>query len=111
MREGTRGSTLIRPDSVGSLGPSLDRSEELPAKGRSRTATWVMRGVVVLLFAALTAQLWRLQVVDGRDFTDRSAANWLRSAVIPPERGVIYDRNKQVLAIERADLRGLDHAR
>jgi penicillin-binding protein 2 len=98
VREATRGSTLIRSATVGSLGTSLDRSEELPTRGRSRTATWVVRGVVLLLFAALTAQLWRLQVVDGRDFAGRSAANWLRSAIIPPERGVIYDRDKQVLA-------------
>jgi penicillin-binding protein 2 len=77
---------------------TLDRTEERPPEERSRTGTWVLRGVIVLLFAALTAQLWRLQVVDGRDFAGRSAANWLRSAIIPPERGVIYDRNKQVLA-------------
>src|SRR5207244_7402821 len=46
----------------------------------------------------LTAQLWRLQVVDGQAYTNRSAANWLRQAVIPPQRGVIYDRNKTLLA-------------
>ena len=54
--------------------------------------------MVVLLFGILLAQLWRLQVVDGQAYTNRSAANWLRQAVIPPQRGVIYDRNKTLLA-------------
>src|ERR1700746_4046579 len=47
---------------------------------------------------AATAQLWRLQVVDGQQYTNRASANWLRQAVIPPQRGVIYDRNKTLLA-------------
>src|SRR5712691_13063408 len=46
----------------------------------------------------LTAELLRLQVVEGQAYTTRSAANWLRQAVIPPQRGVIYDRNKTLLA-------------
>jgi penicillin-binding protein 2 len=61
-------------------------------------STWLFRGVVVLLFSVLLAQLWKLQVVDGQAYTNRSAANWLRQAVIPPQRGVIYDRNKTLLA-------------
>ncbi len=80
------------------MSQSLDRSEERAPDERPRTATWVLRGAILLLFAALTAQLWRLQVVDGRDFVGRSAANWLRSATIPPQRGVIYDRNRSLLA-------------
>src|SRR5262249_51122018 len=40
----------------------------------------------------------RLQVVDGQLYTNRSVGNRLRQAVIPPQRGVIYDRNKTLLA-------------
>lgn len=58
----------------------------------------MFRGVVVVLFGILIAQLWRLQVVDGQAYTNRSAANWLRQAVIPPQRGVIYDRHRTLLA-------------
>jgi penicillin-binding protein 2 len=54
--------------------------------------------MVLLLFGILTAQLWRLQVVDGQLYTNRSVGNRLRQAVIPPQRGVIYDRNKTLLA-------------
>lgn len=78
--------------------PSLDRLDPAPIEQRPRASTWLFRGVVLLLFGILTAQLWRLQVVDGQAYTNRSAANWLRQAVIPPQRGVIYDRNRMLLA-------------
>jgi penicillin-binding protein 2 len=77
---------------------TLERPEAPPAESRSRTPTWVFRGAILLLFGLLTAQLWRLQVVDGAAFGRRSADNWLRQAVIPPQRGVIYDRNRTLLA-------------
>jgi penicillin-binding protein 2 len=60
--------------------------------------TWLFRGVVLLLFGILTAQLWRLQIVEGQTYTNRSALNSTRKAVISPQRGVIYDRNKMLLA-------------
>jgi penicillin-binding protein 2 len=80
------------------VGLSLDRLEPLLAERRPRPATWAFRTLVVLLFGVLTAQLWRLQVIDSREWNDRGASNRLRYAVIPPQRGVIYDRNKTLLA-------------
>jgi penicillin-binding protein 2 len=77
--------------------PQLERPE-VPTDGGPRPSTWFFRILVLLLFGVLTAQLWRLQVVDGQLYTNRSAGNWLRQAVIPPQRGVIYDRNKTLLA-------------
>ncbi len=78
---------------------SLERADTRPPEDeRPRTTVWVFRGVVLLLFAILTAQLWRLQIVEGRAYVGRSALNSLRTAVLPPQRGVIYDRNKALLA-------------
>ncbi len=79
---------------------TLDRAADTrpPGEERPRAGMWVFRGVVLLLFAILTAQLWRLQIVDFRAYTSRSALNSLRTAVIPPQRGVIFDRNKTILA-------------
>ncbi|MBV9600289.1 MAG: penicillin-binding protein 2, partial [Chloroflexi bacterium] len=79
------------------VNPALERPEA-PAERGPRPSTWFFRFLVLLLFGVLTAQLWRLQVVDGQLYTNRSAGNWLRQAVIPPQRGVIYDRNKTLLA-------------
>jgi len=76
---------------------SLERLEQPPER-RPRTGTWVFRSIVVLLFGVLTAQLWRLQVVENRALDQRGTQNWLRQAVIPSQRGIIYDRNKTLLA-------------
>ncbi|MBV8720396.1 MAG: penicillin-binding protein 2 [Chloroflexi bacterium] len=78
--------------------PSLERPEPVQTERGARPSTWLFRGMVLLLFGILTAQLWRLQVVDGQLYTNRSVGNRLRQAVIPPQRGVIYDRNKTILA-------------
>ncbi|MBI2755673.1 MAG: penicillin-binding protein 2 [Chloroflexi bacterium] len=80
------------------MAASLDRSEGPNAEPRSRAGVWVFRAVSVLLFAILTGQLWRLQIVDGRSYAGRSAANYLRTAAIAPQRGVIFDRNRTLLA-------------
>ena len=78
--------------------PTLERPEAPPQSRGPRPSTWFFRGLILIVFGVLTAQLWRLQVVDGQQFANRSAGNWLRQAVIPPQRGVIYDRNKTMLA-------------
>jgi penicillin-binding protein 2 len=78
--------------------PSLDRLEPSAAERGPRPSTWFFRILVLFVFGALTAQMWRLQVVDGQAYYNRSSANWLRQAVIPPQRGVIYDRNRALLA-------------
>jgi len=82
-----------------SVTPNLSSIEPQQApEQRPRTATWLFRAAVIVLFGMLTAQLWRLQVVDNRILNDRGTQNWLRYAVIQPQRGVIYDRNKTLLA-------------
>jgi hypothetical protein len=44
----------------------LDQLEPMTTDNRPRASTWVFRGVVLLLFDILTAQQWKLQVVDAR---------------------------------------------
>lgn len=85
-----------RPSHAMSL--SLNRTDQPASTERSRVPTWGFRIAAILLFAILTAQLWRLQIVDGRAYVGRSAANYLRTAVISPQRGVIYDRNRNIIA-------------
>ncbi len=78
---------------------SLDRTDlRSPEDARPQRSVWLFRAVVLLLFGILTAQLWRLQVIDGRAYANRSIQNSVRTAPIPPQRGVIYDRNKSLLA-------------
>jgi penicillin-binding protein 2 len=48
--------------------------------------------------AGLAAWYFRLQVLEHRDYATRSEANRIRLQPVVPGRGLIYDRNGQVLA-------------
>jgi len=49
--------------------------------------------LIVLLFAILTIQLVRMQVIEGDDYRAQAENNRLRELQILPARGLIYDRN------------------
>lgn len=72
--------------------------EPVARNARVRGRTWWLRIAAILAFLSLTAQLWRLQIVEGRAFQQEAAANHLRIGVVPPPRGLIYDRRGRVLA-------------
>ncbi len=57
--------------------------------------------VVLCLFALLFLRLWFLQLVQGEDMQQRSEHNRIRLQDLPPWRGMILDRNAQVLVANR----------
>lgn len=57
----------------------------------------VLRVVIVAVFLVLAGQLWRLQIVEGARFQRKAEANRLRLQPVAPLRGVIYDRNRELL--------------
>lgn len=57
------------------------------------TRIWVLRGVILLVFIALAAQLANLQLVRGHSYEQRAQLNQLRIEPVIPSRGLIYDRN------------------
>ena len=69
--------------------------EEPRGNGRHRAA----RAVLVIAFALLTVQLWRLQIINTGAYRDAAEGNRLRLSSIQPLRGVIYDRNLTPLAV------------
>lgn len=66
-----------------------------PPPGRR---TYVFRGAILLAFLIFTAQLWRLQIVEGATYLRKAEENRLRIGTIPPPRGLIYDRYGRKLA-------------
>jgi penicillin-binding protein 2 len=56
-----------------------------------------LRLMVVLAFGALTIQLARLQLINGSEFEARAELNQLRVEAVIPSRGLIYDRNGQLV--------------
>ena len=54
--------------------------------------------IIVLLFVALVLKLVNLQVTQYDYFSARSDGNRLHSQYVPPSRGLIFDRNGELLA-------------
>jgi penicillin-binding protein 2 len=57
--------------------------------------------IVVCLFGILFLRLWFLQLVKGEEMQQRSEHNRIRLQDLPPWRGMILDRNGQVLVANR----------
>lgn len=88
--------------------PSFDTRK---AEGRREVPitkrTISMVGVVFILVAsAFSWRLFELQIVNGADYRERSESNKLAEAIIIAERGVIYDRNGELLAWNEIDRSG-----
>ncbi|MGP1954131.1 MAG: penicillin-binding protein 2, partial [Arsenophonus sp. NC-QC1-MAG3] len=58
--------------------------------------------IIVILVSILIANLYHLQIVRHEDYQTRSNDNRIKLVPIPPNRGIIYDRNGIPLALNRA---------
>ena len=76
------------------------RGDGRPRDLRSRLAATAV--VLMLVFAALLARLWILQVVDGETYAELALQNHLKQREIPAPRGAIYDAHGQRIAEVRA---------
>lgn len=61
----------------------------------------LMRLLVVAAFMLLLGRLYQLQIVQGETYQAQSDQNRLRPRIIAPPRGVIYDRNGEILVRNR----------
>lgn len=73
---------------------------ELPIKKRS---VFVVGLIFSLIAALFFSKLFTLQVIEGASFRDQSEQNRINEGVIIAERGVIYDRNGELLAWNEHD--------
>ncbi|MFQ5340617.1 MAG: penicillin-binding protein 2 [Anaerolineae bacterium] len=62
----------------------------------------VYRAVVVVVFALLAGRLWQLQVVRGDRYRLQADTNRFRVEDIGAPRGVIYDRNGEIVVRNKA---------
>ncbi len=63
---------------------------------------WCAFGCASIAVFVLVLRLWYLQIVKGDYFRDRSENNRLRTVYIPSPRGLILDRQGEILARNRA---------
>ena len=59
--------------------------------------------IVLLLTSVLVTRLVHLQIVDYERFSELSQGNRFRIEPLPPNRGLIYDRNGLIIAENRPD--------
>ncbi len=55
---------------------------------------YMLLGITIAIFAM---RLWYLQIVNGRELRQFSEQNSIRETKIPAPRGIVYDRNGEVL--------------
>jgi penicillin-binding protein 2 len=67
-------------------------------KGNMQVRVVTLAVLVAVVFVVLGARLWYLQVLTGQDYTLAARATQHTDIKIPAQRGVIYDRNGEVLA-------------
>jgi penicillin-binding protein 2 len=73
------------------------RGTKLPARGR----LLILQALIVVIVAVLIGRLWQLQMVAGEQYRLLSDRNRLREVDVAAPRGVIYDRDGQILARNR----------
>ena len=79
--------------------PAKKRVDTPPmTKGNMQVRVVSFAIVVALVFVVLAARLWYLQVLTGDDYTLSAKAVHTREIKDPAQRGVIYDRDGEVLA-------------
>ena len=71
----------------------IEHGEGFPVRAR----VWILGGFILLLFGILTVQLVRLQLLNHDEYVARAASNRVRTIDIPPARGLIYDRDRNLL--------------
>ena len=79
----------------------LEHGEGFPIRAR----IWILSGFILLLFGILIVQLVRLQILQHDQFVARAASNRVRTIDIQPARGLIYDRDGNILVENAAAYR------
>jgi len=79
------------------LQPSLKSDENEPPLEKANGRLHLLRIVTLLAFLILAGQVWRLQIVYGEHYAQWADRMRFREVNIPAPRGVIYDRNGQLL--------------
>ncbi|MDQ4105566.1 MAG: penicillin-binding protein 2 [Actinomycetota bacterium] len=78
--------------------PQRKRGAPVMTKGNMQMRVVSVAILVAVIFVVLAIRLWYLQVLTGDDFTRSAEATQTREVKIPAQRGVVYDRNGDVLA-------------
>jgi len=93
----------ISPDEIFLDAENIPNFDSVQFEGRMEMGIkpkvfWFLGAVFLLLGVALIFRVAYLQIVKGAEFLERSQNNHLRLVALTPERGLIFDRNGELLA-------------
>ncbi|MEK6538549.1 MAG: hypothetical protein AABZ46_05435, partial [Nitrospirota bacterium] len=57
-----------------------------------------LRIFFIFLVAIILFKAWHMQIMKGEYYRELAENNRIRSVIVPPLRGIIYDRNGEVMA-------------
>ncbi|PKO20657.1 MAG: penicillin-binding protein 2, partial [Chloroflexi bacterium HGW-Chloroflexi-1] len=69
-----------------------------PTRNRAQGRLIILRLLIGLAVLVLSGRLWQLQMIDGETYRVLADRNRFRQVDVAAPRGVIYDRNGQILA-------------
>jgi penicillin-binding protein 2 len=81
----------------------MEGKRELPI---SKTSVFTIGFLFLIIAVAFLGQIFMLQVVEGSDYATIAQNNSIDKALIIAERGVVYDRQNEMLAWNEADESG-----
>ena len=67
----------------------------------------LLGGVQGILLSALAGRLYQLQILDSQRFATLAEENRINLRLLPPSRGMIFDRTGQPLAVNRNNFRAM----
>jgi penicillin-binding protein 2 len=73
-----------------------------PLSPKPTISTLFVRLGLLLTFLLLAGRLFELQIMQGESYQSQADRNRFRPIELPPPRGVIYDRNGEILARNRS---------
>ncbi len=79
-----------------------DRPPPMTSQFALRVA--ILGGIALAMFSIIFLRLWYLQVLSGDKYTEQAQNNRIRELEIPAPRGLIMDRNGEVLVSNRTAL-------
>lgn len=77
---------------------------ELPLAPKN---VYFVAGVFSLIAIVFFAQLFKLQIIHGAEFAEKSEKNRIDNTLIVAERGTVYDRNGELVAWNERDHEGV----
>jgi len=76
-----------------------------------------LRVFFIFLLAIILFKAWHMQIIKGKYYRKLAENNRVRTVIVPPLRGIIYDRNREIMAknvasfnlgLVRADIKDLE---